>query len=373
MDKLWLLIRSLLAVLDAKTRQIQDHFQQIKILTEAAVAIAHQTFAPYDLQQMDRRKDQWGKLAQAFNAMIEALRVREQELAAARDRLEATLDAVPGPVSWVNSEGIYLGVNSQLAQTFNLTPEMMIGKPIGSFSTSPQYKDFMCEFLQGEAQSHSQEILVQMPDRTSYYLIAAQKYQQGTATVLVGIDMTEHHEAQEALRIAEENYRSIFETALEGIFQSSPEGHYLKVNQAMARIYGYESSEEMLACVVDIGNQIYVNVSDRAEFQRRIAESDMVKEMEYQVYRKDGSIIWIQEDTRAIRNNQGDLLYFAGIVQDITERKQREADLRQQLEALQIVIDQNQREKEVAQIAKSDYFQALKTELSGTDLDDFWR
>jgi PAS domain-containing protein len=80
-----------------------------------------------------------------------------------------------------------------------------------------------------------------------YYLIAAQKYQQGTGTVSVGIDITEHKQVEEALRIAEENYRSIYENALEGIFQSTPEGTYISVNPAMARIYGYDSPKDMVA------------------------------------------------------------------------------------------------------------------------------
>ncbi|ACK67413.1 putative PAS/PAC sensor protein [Rippkaea orientalis PCC 8801] len=174
------------------------------------------------------------------------------------------------------------------------------------------------------------------------------------------------------LRLAEENYRSIFENALEGIFQSSPEGRYLKVNSAMARIYGYESPQEMLETITDISTQIYVNPTDQAQFQDQMENNDQAQNLEYQVYRKDGEIIWIQEDTRAVRNSNGELLYYEGMIEDITERKRRENELRRQLEELKIEIDQKKRQKEVAMLTESSYFQEVQEEIEKVDLDEFW-
>jgi PAS domain S-box-containing protein len=176
----------------------------------------------------------------------------------------------------------------------------------------------------------------------------------------------------EELRIAEENYRSIFENALEGIFQSSPEGRYLNVNPALATIYGYDSPTEMIESIINIGEQIYVDPEKRAEFRTILEENGAVKKFEYRCYCKDESIIWTQIDARIVKDNNGQTLYYEGIVQDITERKRREDELRRQLEELKIEIDHKKREKEVAMLTESSYFQEVQQELAEVNLDEFW-
>ncbi|MEM8642229.1 MAG: ammonium transporter [Cyanobacteria bacterium P01_G01_bin.54] len=358
--------------LAAKNAQILDYLQQVQHVTDAAAAVEAKTFTTAALAPVAERSDGLGQLARVFNHMVETLEARAQELAAARDQLEAVLDAVPGSISWLNQAGIYLGVNRHLAQTFALTPEIMIGQPMGSFNPSPGYRQFMNGLLQSDRHSACEEVPIPVGDRRHHYLMAAQKYQQGQETVVVGIDVTERHEAQAALRLAEENYRSIFENALEGIFQQSPEGQFLRVNGAMAKLYGYDSPAEMLESITDIAQQIYVDPQQREAVQADIQQFGEVKNREYQVYRKDGNIIWIEENTKAVKDAQGDLLYLNGIIQDITARKQREAELQRQLTELQIEIDEQKRQKEVEKITESDYFQALQSEISELDVDNFW-
>jgi PAS domain S-box-containing protein len=129
----------------------------------------------------------------------------------------------------------------------------------------------------------------------------------------------------EALRLAEQKYRSIFEHATEGIFQTSLDGHYLSANPALAQIYGYSSPEELLTALVDISRQLYVQPDRRAEFILAMRQNGIVAAFESQVYRRDGSIIWISENAHAVRDEvTGELLYYEGMVQDITSRKQAE-------------------------------------------------
>ncbi|HVI51648.1 MAG TPA: EAL domain-containing protein [Candidatus Sulfotelmatobacter sp.] len=130
-----------------------------------------------------------------------------------------------------------------------------------------------------------------------------------------------------ALRQAEDRFRSIFENAIEGIFQTTEDGHYLAANPALARIYGYESPEQLMAGLTNIASQLYVDPTRRDEFLRVLAEDDQVQNFESQVYRRDGSIIWISESCRAVRNMEGELLYFEGLVEDITSRKTAEEQL----------------------------------------------
>jgi two-component system, NtrC family, sensor kinase len=134
---------------------------------------------------------------------------------------------------------------------------------------------------------------------------------------------------EEALRQAEQKYRSIFENAVEGIFQTTPDGRYQACNPALARLYGYESPDELLATLTNIGRQLYVEPHRRDEFIDQLRSCDAVSEFESQVYRKDGSMIWISENARAVRDENGTLLYYEGFVTDITQRKLAEASLRQ--------------------------------------------
>ncbi|MDF0555124.1 PAS domain-containing sensor histidine kinase [Kamptonema sp. UHCC 0994] len=136
------------------------------------------------------------------------------------------------------------------------------------------------------------------------------------------------------LEAAEAKYRSIFENAGEGIFQSTPDGRYITANPALARIYGYDLSEEVTDIFTDIEHQLYVEPNRRAEFIRQIEEHGRVSDFESQIYRKDGSIVWISENARTVRDANGKVLYYEGLIEDITQRKQAEEALRVFIHAL---------------------------------------
>lgn len=136
--------------------------------------------------------------------------------------------------------------------------------------------------------------------------------------------------AETALHESEVKYRSIFENAIEGIFRSTPEGRFLGVSPSFARMYGYESPEELMEAVRDIGKDIYTDPGDRARLIERLGESDLVSEFEQKVRRKDGSIGWVSVSARAVRGRSGELLYLDGFAVDVTERKQAEGELLRQ-------------------------------------------
>lgn len=186
---------------------------------------------------------------------------------------------------------------------------------------------------------------------------------QGNIIGLLGTveDITKRKKAEEALRIAEENYRGIFENALEGIFQSTA-GHYLSVNPSMVRIYGYESPTDMITKATQI-SRLYIDPNSWSEFNRLMKEQGQVKGFEYQVYRQDSSKIWVEENTRAICDSSGKLLHYEGIIQDISDRKHKEEALQRQLQELQTAIDQTKQDKEVAEIVETASFQNLKQKL----------
>ncbi len=138
----------------------------------------------------------------------------------------------------------------------------------------------------------------------------------------------ERHRMDMALLSAEEKYHSLFDHLVEGIFQTTPDGCYLLANQALARIYGYDSPEELIQSLTNIGQRLYVQPDRREEFVRLMQEHDTITGFESQVYRKDGSTIWISENCRAIRDSQGRLLYYEGTVEDITTCRVTEENLR---------------------------------------------
>src|SRR5665213_4081009 len=146
-----------------------------------------------------------------------------------------------------------------------------------------------------------------------------------TRAIIYAIERTEFKKA--ALK-AEEKFRSIFENSVSGIFQTTPDGRYLSVNPALARIYGYASQDDLMARICDIGRLLYVDSTRRPEFVRLMQMEGVVKDFESQVHRKDGSIIWISENARAVRNPAGKIEYYEGMVEDITARKEAEEKLR---------------------------------------------
>jgi PAS domain S-box-containing protein len=134
-----------------------------------------------------------------------------------------------------------------------------------------------------------------------------------------------NEETIEALRRAEQKYRSIFENATEGIFQTTAQGKYLSANPALARMYGYDSPAELLADLTDISRQLYVEPDRRHKFTSAMRRDGRIEDFESQIYRRDGSVIWISENARAVHDElTGDFLYYEGMVQDITRRKAAE-------------------------------------------------
>jgi two-component system cell cycle sensor histidine kinase/response regulator CckA len=142
-------------------------------------------------------------------------------------------------------------------------------------------------------------------------------------------DITDRSRAEKAQHRAEARYRRIFENAIEGLFESTPAGKFLTVNPAMARIAGYSSPAEMIAGIYDIGKQLYVDPRMRDEVKRQLEEKSELNGFECQMPRKDGSIIWISMNVRALRDASGKIVSHDGTAEDITERKI--AELRRQV------------------------------------------
>jgi PAS domain S-box-containing protein len=143
----------------------------------------------------------------------------------------------------------------------------------------------------------------------------------------------------ELLRQAEEKYRSLFENAQEGIFRCTPEGRFLDVNPAMARMLGYDTPSELMAAVTDIDRDIYVDPGDHARNVRLLEARGHVTDLEVKCKRRDGSVGYGLISMRAVRDASGGLAALEGVAADITEKRHTSEVLRRQHEQLQGILD----------------------------------
>jgi len=176
-------------------------------------------------------------------------------------------------------------------------------------------------------------------------------------TTQLSREVTERRRAEEAARLAEANYREMFENSVEGIFQTSPDGRYLRANRALARIYGYESADELIDHLSNIAAQLYVQPRRRLEFIDQVQRHGIVSDFESQVCRRDGTTIWISENARAVPDASGAVVYYEGMVVDITARKEAEEALRRYRQELEDRVNER-----TAELACSN--DALQSEIS---------
>jgi two-component system NtrC family sensor kinase len=152
--------------------------------------------------------------------------------------------------------------------------------------------------------------------------------------------IAERPQVEEARPQADQKYCSMFDHAVVGFFQIAPDGRYQACNPALARIYGYESEEKLLANLTNIWRQFYVEPQRRYQLIEQMYSCDSVSGFESQVYRQDGSIIWIVEDICPVIDEEGKLLYYQGFVVDITKQKLAEESARRLEAELKIKTQQ---------------------------------
>ena len=268
----------------------------------------------------------------------------EEALVAATTEWEQTFNSIPDQLCVMDLNGTILRANKAMRDCF----EPIYGNLVGL-----DYRICYCGTANPDPQPPCAAVLSGSPPVTleaafptlkgsylvaSYPLLDAKGNRSGAVSAVR--DITQAKEAQQALREiddeqkrtqaalkqAEQKYREIFENAIEGIFQSSPDGRFIAANPAMARIFGYDSAEELINDRRDIASQHYVDPRQRKIFEQLINEKGMVQGFELQAYRKDGSTIWTSENVRAVRDENGAVLYYEGIIEDVTQRKQVEAE-----------------------------------------------
>jgi PAS domain S-box-containing protein len=176
-------------------------------------------------------------------------------------------------------------------------------------------------------QEHLEELV---RERTDELILANKKMQD---------EITEHRRTEEALRLSEEKYRSIFENAIEGIYQSTTKGRYLSVNPAFAEMFGYANPEEMISSVTDIGKQLYKYPEEHEKLNNIINEQGVIKNHEVERLRKDGQPFWQLLNAHLVRDSDGNILMAEGTCIDITDRKLLEEVLKKSEEKYRLITE----------------------------------
>ncbi len=267
---------------------------------------------------------------------ITRVRQTQAELAQERELLRALLTNAPDVIYFKDQSSRILRASRAFARKVGLEdPAQLIGKTDHDLF-SKEHADAARadeehilatgESIEGKTE---REIL---PNGTVNWVLTSKLPLRDAAGQIIGTfglsrDITALKQAQEDAEQAEEKFRSIVWNAVDGIFQTTPEGAYISANPALAKIYGFASVEELKQSFTDIAHQLYVDQGRREEFAQRMSERGVVEHFESRVRKKNGEIIWISENARAVRRPDGSLNYYEGTVEDISDRKQVEQEL----------------------------------------------
>jgi diguanylate cyclase (GGDEF)-like protein/PAS domain S-box-containing protein len=301
------------------------------IILAMAVALVIAVFVTrHTAREIAARTDAEKEVSQLNASLEERVTQRTSELGEANKILTlqtAALEAAANAIVITDHEGNIVSVNRAFTTMTGYSKEEALGNNLLKSSKEPQsyYADMSSTISSGkvwhgelvnnrkDGSSYTEEMTItpvtrDLDNPANRYFIAIKQ------------DITERKQVEQALRQAEEKYRAIFESAVVGIFRSTPAGRYIDVNPSMARMLGYASPDEMIARITDISRQVYVEPKRREELKRLLEEQTTVKNFECAVYRKDGSKMWFSANMRVVSEN-GVVVGYEGTNEDITDRK----------------------------------------------------
>ena len=297
------------------------------------------------LQELDeyrRRADQLEKLRDEYSRLEEMVRQSKE-----RDR--AILENIEDGYHEVDLKGRFTFFNESCRKILGYDKEELLGMhykqysdPINAqkvfeayqqvFKTGHPLKRFIWEIIRKDGARRQVAVSVSLI-----------KVLSGEPMGFRGIvrDETDQQEAEEALRNSEKKYRELFDNAQEGIYQASLEGKFLSVNLSLAKMMGYNSPEEMIRSISNIGQQSYVNPQERTKLLEILRTKDEVEDFEFEAFRKDKSTFWISTNIRLVRNADGQVLYMQGMCLDITKRKEVEEALKRERTKFQTLVEKS--------------------------------
>jgi PAS domain S-box-containing protein len=250
---------------------------------------------------------------------------------------KALLNAISDTIFELDEKGNVVYINRNYTKLTNFTSEDLIGQSFFDILLSEQRAENIKRyqrFTQRSLKPYRVKAHIEMRDG-SYRMveIAFRLLSEGASGQPHGIgtitDREGQKQAEVAVETAERKYRDIFENSISGIYQTTADGKFISVNPALAQILGYKDTADVLNSIHSIASQVYVRPEDRAFFKNKLDREGRVLGMETQMYKKDGTKIWLVENARAVKDPNGEILYYEGSLWDVTERRRTEEELKE--------------------------------------------
>ncbi len=302
---------------------------------KAYVDVTAQKRAQEKLRWSVAQQEEYYQALLQVDAVRQELEAKNNELQASRAFLHGIIEHSPASIYVKDLQRRAILVNQHCASLMGLAREHVLGKTDEelfphAFVESWRNKDAQVietgqplifdETFQGEDGIHS-FLSIKFP--------LYDEQGQINAVGTISTDMTERKRMEEALRESEARYRSIFENATIGIFQSTPEGQILTINKAYAHMLGYDSVEDVLEHITDVAQQIYADPAQREQVIQSVLACEGTACFENRYRRKDGRELVGNLNIWVVRNDDGSIRYLEGFIEDVTERKQAEEALRE--------------------------------------------
>ena len=260
------------------------------------------------------------RLSSARNLMLSRLSRKNAEL-------QAIFDHIPVMLTYIGEDGRFKLVNREWERLLGWSQEEARNPDLDILAEcypDPEYRGYVLDSISSSKTKWADFRTRTRHGNTIDTMWANVRLSDGTS-IGIGQDVTNRKHAERALREAERKYRDIFENARDGIFQTTPDGQFITANSALAKMLGFDSPAELIAARTDIAREHYVNPQRREKFKQLLNAQGFLANFESEAFKKDGSKTWISENVRAVRDQNGAVLYFEGTTQDITERKRAEA------------------------------------------------
>jgi len=251
-----------------------------------------------------------------------------EQVAAAQQQWADTFDSIGDPILVHDRAGRVLRVNQRLSHLLSREYRAMIGRDVSDTFSRKEVAFVTCPYCEGHA-GEGDHLDPWLP---GYFLASNSTFTDASGNELGVVhvlkDITER-------KRAEDKYRVLVASVQEGIFISTPQGRFLDFNDAMLRMTGYDTREELMA--VDIATKLFVNPSDRDRLRRILQDHSSVADFEFEMRRKDGEVRNILESSTAVRDSAGQVTAYQGFVLDITERKSAESEIRRRNRELMVL------------------------------------
>ena len=250
------------------------------------------------------------------------------DLKASRQTVQAVLDAATESMFLLDSRGTVLALNQTTAKRLGKSVDELIGRCMFDFlppNVAQARRARLREVVRsGQAVQFADERQGRLIEQRFFPVL--DEHGKVVRVVVYGQDITDGKAAEESVRASENRYRSLFERVPVGLYRTTPDGQILEANPALVHMLGYPNQEALLAIKSTDG---YVDPKERLQWQDRINREEALSSFETRWRRRGGGFVWVRESARVIRDDKGQILYYEGAVEDMTNQKRIEEALRE--------------------------------------------